>query len=69
MRFWNEWADEHWDMLALALAFTMALAFAAAMAVAFNALTTRLGEPTLVPTLSVTRAVDDAPTTLETATP
>ena len=19
MRFWNEWADEHWDMLALAL--------------------------------------------------
>jgi hypothetical protein len=41
VRFWNDWADEHWDMVALALAFTMALAFAASLAIGYNTLTTR----------------------------
>jgi uncharacterized BrkB/YihY/UPF0761 family membrane protein len=44
MRFWNDWADEHWDMVALGLAFMTALAFAASLALAFNAFTTRLTE-------------------------
>ena len=49
MRFWNDWADEHWDMVALALAFTTALAFAASLALAFNAFTLRPSEPAAAP--------------------
>jgi len=45
MRFWDDWTDRHWDIVALALAFTTAVAFAASLALAFNAFTTRLGEP------------------------
>ena len=53
MRFWNDWADEHWDMVALALAFTTALAFAASLALAFNAFTTRLSRPATAPSAVV----------------
>jgi hypothetical protein len=57
MRILNDWTDRHWDMVALALAFTTALAFAATLAVAFNALATRVGEPRIVPSAAV---VEDA---------
>jgi uncharacterized BrkB/YihY/UPF0761 family membrane protein len=41
MRFWHDWADEHWDVVAMALAFTTALAFAAALILTFSVTTTR----------------------------
>jgi len=69
MRVGNDWADEHWDIVALMMALTMALAFAVSMAVAFNALTTRRDEPTMVPSISAPGAVDDARATLDRDTP
>ncbi len=57
MRFWSEWTDRHWDMVALALAFTTALAFATTLAVGFNALTTRFNDRAPAPSASV---VEDA---------
>jgi uncharacterized BrkB/YihY/UPF0761 family membrane protein len=41
MRFWHDRADEHWDMVAMALAFTTALAFAAALILTFSVATSR----------------------------
>ena len=36
MRFWNDWTDEHWDVVALVLALTTAVAFAASLALALS---------------------------------
>ena len=38
MRFWNEWTDEHWDVVATALAVTTAVAFACSLLLAFSVL-------------------------------
>ena len=62
MRFWMRWADEHWDVMALGLAFTMGLCFAAALAVGYNTSALRRGEPAATPSavlLEDTRALLD----------
>ena len=66
MRCWDDWADEHWDMVALALAFTTALAFAVSLALAFNAFTLRPAERAAAPGALV---VEDAHAPRDTREP
>ena len=65
MRVWDDWADEHWDMVALALASTMALAFAASLAIGYNTLTTRWYERPAEST-SLTAPPESLPDTRDT---
>ena len=44
MRFWRRWADEHWEMVAIALAFTTAVSFAVALIVTFSIATTTMSQ-------------------------
>ena len=69
MRLWNDWADEHWDVVALAVAFTTALAFAATLVLAFNAFARQVEPPSMLPVLSAPRLVEDMRATLPTDLP
>jgi len=69
MRVWNEWADEHWDTVALALGFTTALAFAAALVLTFNAFATPLEARPTLPALGTVPVAEDMWATLPTDLP
>jgi len=45
MKTLGEWADEHWDVLAIAAALPLAVAVSGALGVAYNVTATRLDRP------------------------
>lgn len=42
MRVWRDWAEEHWEAVAMAFSIASALMVAVILAMTFNVITTRL---------------------------
>ena len=70
MKTLGKWADEHWDVLALAAALALAVAVSGALGVAYNVAAARL-DPSAPPAIEAIvqpppPAIDQAPVPLNT---
>jgi hypothetical protein len=68
VRGWSDWAEERWDVLAMAAAFACAVTVGSILALAFNVITTRIDHPHVdtadvaaMPVSDARPLVDDSP--------
>jgi hypothetical protein len=59
-RGWRDWAEEYWDVLAIAVAFACALTVGTVLAVAFNLITISTDAPRVEPRDAAPAPLSDA---------